>query len=153
MVEKPIYKFSSKDNLYLIVKSKNRPGIPVFREDLPPVLFNRAPRTICGKTWFDKYSAYNKSVVCECCLSGGSLERHETYGLYKWNNEYLIKLEYILKLCSKCHKKVHGGFSSKLGLRYGFLPGLAPISDATDTKKYPWNKAKFILVGDDIYLL
>lgn len=153
MPEKPFYKLNKNDTLTLIVKSKNRPGIPVFREDLPAVLFNRAPRIILGSSWFSKYSSDKTSPVCECCLGRGTLERHEVYGLYKWNNEYLIKLEYIIKLCSKCHKKIHGGFSMKLGMKYGYLPEPAPVSDAMDSKKYPWNKAKFILVGDDIYLL
>lgn len=153
MPEKPFYRLKDTDKFTLIVKSKNRPGVPVFREDLPAVLFNRAPRVICGSTWFSNYSKENHSTVCECCLGTGSLERHEVYGLYKWNGEYCIKLEYVLKLCSSCHKKIHGGFSEKLSMRYGYIPMPIPKSDCMNTKKYPWNKAKFILIGQDIYLL
>ena len=152
MSEKPICKVNIEE-LVLIVKSKNRPGIPVFREDLPTVLFNRAPRILLGSKWFNKYSSSNKSTHCECCLSQGTLERHEVYGLYKWRDNYIIKLEYIIKLCSKCHKKIHGGFSSRLGLKYGFIPELAPMSDSMDSNKYPWNKAKYILIEDSLYLL
>lgn len=150
---KPFYTLTDQDQLELVVKSKNRPGSQVYREDLPSVLFNRAPRVLLGKKWFDSYSKSNTSIVCESCLAKGSLERHEVYSLYKWKGAYVIKLEYILKLCSKCHKKVHGGFSSKLGMKYGFLPEVIPVSDATDSKKYPWNKAKFLLVDNNLYKL
>lgn len=137
--------------LKLIVKSKNGPGRPVYREDLPKVLFNRCPRKLLGAKWFDNYTK-NLVKICNNCGSLTSIERHEYYSLYKYGSEYIIKLEGVIPLCSKCHKKVHGGFSNHLGMKTGFILEPSPFSNS-NTNKYPWNLAKYILVEDKLYPL
>lgn len=146
------------NRIELISKSKNAPNRPVYREELPSILFGRAPRILLGKTWFDRYtSGLDKVAACQSCgksLFGGG-ERHENYGLYLINlegvNEYLIKLESVMKICSKCHKAIHNGFSTKLGVKYGFLPEQTPKSGALS--KGPWERAKYILVDNNLYLI
>lgn len=149
----PFQELKETDELVLISKSKNKPGAPVFREDLPSVLFNKAPRVILGSSWFDKYTNSNKAVICESCHRPLPLERHELYGLYRWGNQYIIKLEGIMKICHDCHQKIHGGFSIRTDLNYGFVRNPVPVSDALNFKKYPWNEAKFILIEGLLYLL
>ena len=76
---------------------------------------------------------------------------------YNWTpvfgGEYVIKLEGIIKICKDCHDKIHGGFSSRLNLKYGFTRQPAPVSDCTDSKKYPWNFAKYLCVDGNLYPL
>lgn len=143
-----------QSKLVLISKSKNKPGLPIFREDLPQVLFNKAPRILLGSKWFDQYSSkFPKTFICESCRKQLPLERHELYGLYKYGNQYIIRLEGIMRICSSCHKKIHGGFSSRLNMRYGAISQPVPVSDALNPKKYPWNEAKLILIENNLYLL
>ena len=134
-----------------IIRSRNGPGHPIYREDLPPILYGRAPRIILGSTWFDKYSESTRKQCCEGCHKEGHLERHELYGLYKYGNDYVIKLEGIMWLCHTCHGKIHGGFSTNM--RYGTMANPVPVSDAMNTKKYPWNEAKYLLVDRKLYPL
>lgn len=152
-MEKPLWELKDPENLTLISKSKNKPGQPVYREDLPPVLYNRAPRVIKGFKWFNQFSGDQKTGVCESCHIMAPLERHELYGLYKYKDLYLIKFEGVMKICKNCHCQVHGGFSNHLALRYGQIKEPAPVSDALDSKKYPWNNAAGILIEGWVYKL
>ena len=138
------------DNLELIVKSKNGPGRPLYREDLPQVLFYKSPRKLLGKGWFDNYTK-NLPKVCNNCGSFSKIERHEYYSLYRYKNIYIIKLEGVLPLCSDCHKKVHGGFSTHLGMKTGYLPEITPFS--SNNRNSLWNKAKYLLVDYIFYPL
>lgn len=149
---------SSLEGLLLISKSQNKPYHPVYREELPPVLYGHSPRQLLGYSWFSKYTeGLNSIKVCQGCgtklFSGG--EKHETYGLYQFKlngvYEYIIKLEDVIKLCSKCHRTIHSGFSTRLGMKYGSLPQVAPESLALKTG--PWSKAKYLLVDKNLYLL
>ena len=148
----PVLQVNS-ESLKLIVKSKNRPGSPIYREDLPRVLFDKAPRILLGKKWFDKYSEKFKSPCCQGCHKVLPLERHELYGLYQWGNIYVVKLEGIMNLCHNCHGKIHGGFSTRNNMKYGYVNDPVPVSDSMDTKKYPWNKAEYIWVEGSMYIL
>lgn len=133
-----------------IIKSKNGPGKPLYREDLPKVLFYKSPRKILGKKWFDNYTK-NLPKICNNCGSFIKIERHEYYSLYKYKNIYIIKLEGVLPLCSDCHKKVHGGFSTHLGMKTGYLSEPAPCS--TNNKSSLWNRAKYLWIEDKLYPL
>lgn len=150
-----IRKIRPDENLVLVVKSKNKPGSPVYREDLPSILYNKAPRIILGASWFNEYSNRVRPSfkICDSCKKQGSIERHELYGLYKLNNIYVIKLEGIMNICNKCHQKIHGGFSTRLNMGYGFVRDPVPVSDSLNSRKYPWNEAIYLLVEDSLYSL
>ena len=135
----------------LISKCRNGPYKPIYKEELPKILYGNSPRQVLGSTWFDKYTQGLSSVkVCQGCgrpLSGSG-ERHELYSLnsisLEGKLEYLIKLEGVMKVCSSCHKVIHTGFSTRLGMRYGSIPVEAPTSKALLTG--PWSKCKFLMV-------
>ena len=151
-MEKPIFVLEDESELKLIVKSKNSPGHPLYREDLPPILWGQAPRIVLGSAWFNKYTNNYKSAGCQACLRPGATERHELYGLYQWKTYYVIRLEGILNLCKSCHLRVHQGFAEKRLSKYGpTLP--SPYSDALDPKKYPWEKASLLLIDKEFYPL
>lgn len=144
--------------LVLISRSRNRPGSPVYREELPRVLYGHSPRQVLGYTWFNSYTKYLDDIkYCQSCRTEiiGSGERHEVYGLYLLNTTdfsgYVIKLENVIKLCSKCHRSIHSGFSLRLGMRYGNIPEINPSSTAL--MKGPWDKAKYLLVDKNLYLI
>ena len=157
---KPFIELTNDDlaRLKLISKSKNKPYNPIYKEELPKILYNRAPRKLLGKTWFDRYTSnLNLVKICQGCnkpLSGLG-ERHEVYGLYEIDlgsgKEYLIKLEYVMKLCNRCHGAIHYGFTTKIGMNYGFVPDSAPESTAMTTG--PWSKARYLLVSNNLYKL
>ena len=151
---KPVRTITDPSLFELIVKTKNCPGKPVYREDLPKVLFGKAPRVLLGASWFDKYTKNKNPGLCQGCGQRRATERHELYSLWreKGTLTYVIKLEGIDFLCSTCHQKIHGGFSNRMNMRYGFMNTPAPISDAMSTK-YPWNFAKYIWIEDSLYLL
>lgn len=151
-MEKPIQKIN-ENKLQLISKSRNKAGAAVFREDLPSVLFYKSPRILLGSNWFNSYTKGKTTKFCETCMKQAPLERHELYGLYKYGNYYIIKLEGVIKICKDCHQKIHGGFSTRMNMGYGFVRQPVPVSDALSAKKYPWNLATFLCVDGQLYPL
>lgn len=151
-------KFSQEfmlNNLILVEKSKNEPGHLVVREDLPEILYNKAPRIIKGPKWFnsenDKHKPFYGKNICEGCGEPSkSLDRHELYGLYKISENYLIRYEGLELLCKKCHNKIHYGFSIKTYMSKGLFLDQAPMSNSMKNKKL-WNSAKGILIDDEYY--
>jgi hypothetical protein len=144
--------------LKLISKTRNGPYKPIYKEELPSILHGNSPRQLLGKKWFDDYTNDLLNLkVCQGCGKplNGFGERHELYGLYLLKfqkfNHYVIKLEGVMKLCSSCHKSIHYGFSFRLGMKSGFIPLQSPESPAL--KIGPWSKAKFILVGNQLFSL
>lgn len=138
----------------LVVRTKNGPGKPVYREDLPKVLFGRAPRLLLGSSWFDRYTKGKNPGICQGCGSHRSTERHELYSLWRDKETlvYVIRLDGIQYLCPTCHQKIHGGFSNRMNMKYGFVNDPVPVSDVMSSK-YPWNFAKYMWVDDKLYLL
>lgn len=149
---------SELEGLVLISRSRNKPNSPVYREELPKVLHGHSPRQVLGYNWFNSYTKYLDDIRhCQGCGCGlvGDGERHEVYGLYLLRTnglcEYVIKLESIMKLCTRCHRAIHRGFATRLGMRYGNIPELAPSSQAL--LRGPWDKAKYLLVDKNLYLI
>ena len=91
------------DNLELIIKSKNGPGRPLYREDLPSVLFYKSPRKLLGKGWFDNYTK-DLSKVCSNCGSFSKIERHEYYSLYRYKNT-ICSSAAVIPVTTKCTLK------------------------------------------------
>lgn len=58
-----------------------------------------------------------------------------------------------MNLCHNCHEKIHGGFSTRNNMKYGYVGDPVPVSDSMDVKKYPWNKAEYIWVEGGLYPL
>ena len=147
------------DSLRLIVKSKNEPGKPPFIEEIPKILWGRAPREVKGNKWFVEAAnrrtapMFGKKHMCEFCFCVPERpERHETYGLYLLGADYVIKLEDIIWCCPECHQGVHHGNAIRRAMQSGMsLPVLFPRSDAYT--KYAWQKAKYLLIDDELYLI
>ena len=142
--------------LKLISKTRNGPYKPIYKEELPKILYGNSPRKVLGSTWFDKYTKSLEMVkTCQGCGSTlqGRGERHELYGLYRLSLpdlvEYIIKLEGVMLICSKCHKAIHYGFSTRLGMGFGYLPSVAPESKAL--RVGPWPEAKYLLVDNSLF--
>ena len=149
---------SELNELVLISKSKNKPNSPVYREELPKVLHGHSPRQLLGYNWFNSYTESLKNVrYCQGCGRElvGVGERHEIYGLYLLKGadpgEYIIKLEGVMKICTSCHRSIHSGFSVRLGMKYGSIPEISPSS--TSMVRGPWDKAKYLLVDKNLYLI
>ena len=142
--------------LRLISKTRNGPYKPIYKEELPKILYGNSPRQVLGSTWFNKYTKPLEVVkTCQGCGNTlrGKGERHELYGLYQMSllglTTYIIKLEGVMLVCSKCHKAIHYGFSTRLGMGLGYLPLVAPESKAF--KIGPWSKAEYLLVDNELF--
>lgn len=142
------------EKLVLVEKSLNRAGSAPLREDLPEILYHKAPRIIKGVSWFNKESIEHKPFfgqgICECCGKeqiGFTLHRHELYGLYKLDNDYIAKYEGILVICDRCHRKIHGMLTHKKSKL--FNPYQSPISESL--KNPNWSKIKGILIYNEFY--
>ena len=135
----------------LIETSVNRPGRPVCQEDLPPILWGRAPRIVKGQRWFNslKLKPFYGENFCDSCMSfSKNLDRHELYGLYTFRSDYVIKFEGIMLLCKKCHNIVHKTFSETHLSRYNSLR-VASVSKVM--KSSAWANAKYLLIEDELY--
>ena len=95
------FRILSEDELLklsLISKSRNSPYSPIYKEELPKVLYGNSPRQLLGKNWFNWYTTSLAGIkTCQGCGStlNGVGERHEFYGLYFLDlpdfKEYVIK--------------------------------------------------------------
>lgn len=140
--------------LRLVEKSINSPGKQVMTENLPKILWKKAPRKIKGSAWFKQeankhHPIYGQNICESCGKIVKSIERHELYGLYQLDDILLIKYEGLMFLCKDCHSIVHADFTNK---RLGYVKSVYPISTKMrDTLK--WNLAEYILIGTELYSL
>ena len=142
------------EKLVLVEKSLNRGGLPALSEDLPNILYHKAPRILKGATWFNKegmeHKPYFGQCICECCGKeqiGFTLERHELYGLYLLDGDYIAKYEGILVICKKCHQKIH----SKLTASKSKFFNPYQTSSSRSLKNPNWSKIKGILIYNEFY--
>ena len=166
---------SELNSLRLVSKSRNLPCQSPFIEELPRILWGRAPRQVKGQKWFNEASQRRtclqkgKSHLCEFCHTWPiRIERHETYGLYLMLEDdpnrpkefiipamitssiLVIKLENIIWCCDECHKGVHRTNAVNRTMKSGYqLPVLFPASNAY--KIGNWNDAKYLLIDDELY--
>lgn len=125
-------------------------------ETLPKILFGKAPRVVKGQAWFNRRSNLRIPKlpnICECCHNLMAYKhRHETYGLYEFDGEYVIKLEDILHICSECHSKIHYGNAYMRTLRsLAELPEMVPVSTAVFDCRLLWESARYLLIDTELY--
>jgi len=88
---------------------KIKPSI-LLCPSIPPPLHGLNPRTIMGKTWWDKErkKAYRKhDGCCMACGKKAKLEAHEMYR-YEYKNKRAWLYE-IVAVCVDCHLFIHYG--------------------------------------------